>query len=54
MRKLCQLKNSIDTDAAGCVPNRLRRHGAYDLAGRVAALFCPDSLLLSHQRESKR
>jgi hypothetical protein len=28
-----------------CVPYRLRRQGAYDLAGRVAALFCLDSLL---------
>jgi hypothetical protein len=25
-----------------CVPYRLRRHGAYDLAGRVAASFCLD------------
>jgi hypothetical protein len=29
-----------------CVPYRLRRHGAYDLAGRVVALFCHDSSAL--------
>jgi hypothetical protein len=37
-----------------CVPYRLRRHGAYDLAGRVAALFCHDSLLTFSSKEKVR
>jgi hypothetical protein len=36
--------DDMNIDPTNCVSNRLRRHGAYDLAGRVAALFCHDSL----------
>jgi hypothetical protein len=36
--------DDMNIDSTNCVSNRLRRHGAYDLAGRVAALFCHDSL----------
>ena len=34
-----------DRESPCCVPYRLRCHGTYDLAGRVAASFCLDSLL---------
>jgi hypothetical protein len=37
-----------------CVSYRLRRHGAYDLAGRVEALFCHDSLLTFSSKEKVR
>jgi hypothetical protein len=39
-----------DMSYLGCVPYRLRRHGAYDLIGRVAASFCLDSLLTFSSR----
>ena len=54
MREFCKPMNDRVMSAARCVPNRLRRHGAYDLAGRVEASVCLDSLLLSHQGESKK
>jgi hypothetical protein len=37
-----------------CVPYRLRRHGAYYLAGRVAASFYLDSLLTFSSKEKVR
>jgi len=39
IRKLCKLIHTINIDSASCVPNRLPRHGAYDLVGRVAAFL---------------
>ena len=45
--------NANDMEFVRCVSYHLRRHGAYDLAGRVEASFYLDSLLLSHQGESK-
>jgi len=39
-----------DNGLARSVPNHLRRHGVYDLAGRVEASFCLDSLFTFSSR----